>query len=190
MPITCAPCIFAIWPATDPTLLAAAETQKISPGLRLGDLEHTDVRGDADMAEHAEHVEQLDVLGHHRDRRERVRLHDAVLLPAGEVHERAAERILVGVVRLDHDADAVRPDGLADRDARHVVAAFVDPTADRRIDAEVAHLEQRLALAELGDGGLGRLEARLGDHPDRSLREHHLSIRSRRRHGAEASGSA
>ena len=92
---------------------------------------------------------QIDAFGHHRDRRERVRLHDAVLLPAGEVHERAPERILVGVVRLDHDADAVRSDHLADRDAGHVVAALVEPAADRRIDAEVAHLEQRFAVAEL-----------------------------------------
>ena len=97
---------------------------------------------------------QLDVLGHHRDRRERVRLHDAVLLPAGEVHERAPERILVGVVRLDDDADTVRAHGLADRDAGHVVAALVEPAADRRVDAEVAHLEQRFALAELGHVGL------------------------------------
>ena len=94
MPITCAPCIFAIWPAIDPTLLAAAETQERLARLRLGDLEHADVRGDADVAEHAEHVDELDAFGHHRDRRERVRLHDAVLLPAGQVHERAPERIL------------------------------------------------------------------------------------------------
>ena len=126
---------------------------------------------------------QVDVLGHHRDRRERVRLHDAVLLPAGQVHERAPERILLGVVRLDDDADAVRAHELADRDAGHVVAALVDPAADRRIDAEVAHLEQRLALAERRDRDLGRLEARLGDHPDRSLREHDLAIRPGRRHG-------
>ena len=32
MPITRAPCIFAIWPAIEPTLLAAAETQNVSPG--------------------------------------------------------------------------------------------------------------------------------------------------------------
>src|SRR5256885_6900635 len=32
MPITRAPCIFAICPATDPTLPAAADTQNVSPG--------------------------------------------------------------------------------------------------------------------------------------------------------------
>ena len=101
-----------------------------------------------------------DAFGHHRDRRERVRLHDAVLLPAGEVHERAPERILLGVVRLDDDTDAVRAHALADRDAGHVVAALVEPAADRRIDAEVAHFEQRLTLAERGHVALGDVEAR------------------------------
>src|SRR5207248_10058727 len=127
--------------------------------------------------------------------RKRVRRNDAVLLPAGEMHERATERILDGVVRLDHDSDAVRTDNRSDRDTGHVVTAFVEPTADRRIDAEIAHLEQRLTLAEWRHGRLGRLEARFGDHPDRPLREHHLSIRqlsmrARRRHEPEVTGTA
>ena len=41
----------------------------------------------------------------------------------------------------------------------HVVAALVEPAADRRVDAEVAHLEQRFALAERGHVGLRDLEA-------------------------------
>ena len=57
--------------------------------LRLGDLEHADVGGDADVAEYAENIEHIHAFGHHRDGRERVRLHDAVLLPARQVHERA-----------------------------------------------------------------------------------------------------
>ena len=32
MPMTRAPSSLAIWPAIDPTLLAAAETQNVSPG--------------------------------------------------------------------------------------------------------------------------------------------------------------
>src|SRR3954449_601567 len=35
IPIPRAPCIFAICPATDPTLLAAADTQNVSPGCGL-----------------------------------------------------------------------------------------------------------------------------------------------------------
>src|SRR4051812_28172161 len=36
IPMTRAPCIRAIWPAIDPTLLAAAETQNVSPDCGLG----------------------------------------------------------------------------------------------------------------------------------------------------------
>ncbi len=69
---------------------------------------------------------------------------------------------------------------------RHVVAALVDPAADRRVDAEVAHLEQRLALAELGDGNFRRVEARLGHHADRPLGEHHLPVHARGSHGSRS----
>jgi len=148
---------------------------------RLGarDLEHADVRSDADVAEHAEHVGEHDAFGQHRDRWERVRLDDAVLLPAGEVHEGAAERILVGIVGLHDDAHAVRPHALADRDARHVVAALVEPAPDRRIDAEVPHLEQGFALAELGHVAHRRLEARFGHRARRAAREHDLVVAPR-----------
>ena len=119
--------------------------------------------------------------GQHRDRRERVRLHDAVLLPAGQVHERPAQRILVRVVGLDDHADAVGADALADRHAGHVVAALVEPAADRRVDAEVPHLEQRLALTERGDVGLGGFEAVGGDHAVGPAGEHDLTIPACRR---------
>ena len=78
-------------------------------------------------------------------------------------HERAPERVLALVVGRDDDADAVRADGLADRDAGQVVAALVEPAADRRVDADVLDLEQRFARTELGHRSLDDLEAVLGD---------------------------
>ena len=179
IPITRAPCIFAIWPAIEPTPLAAADTRNVSPGCGHATRKHADVGGDADVAERAEHVGELDRLGHHRDRRERVRLHDAVLLPAREVHERPAERIFLRVVGLDDHADAVRAHALPDRDARHVVAALVEPPADRRVDAEVAHLEERFTLAERGHVGLGDVEAVLRHRADRTAGENDLTIPAR-----------
>ena len=116
--------------------------------LRARDAQHTHVRGDPDVPERAEHVGELHPFRHHRDRRERVRGHDAVLLPAREVHEGTPEWILLGVVGLDDHPDAVGPYALADRDSGHVVAALVEPAADRGVDAEIPHFEQRLAVGE------------------------------------------
>ena len=131
------------------------------------------------MAQRAEHVGELHGFGNHRDRRERVRLDHAVLLPAGEVHEGAAERILLGIVGLDDHADTVRAHAFTDRDTRHVVAALLEPPANRRIDAEVSHLQQRFALAERGHIGLRNIEARLRHRANRPARENDLTVATR-----------
>ncbi len=116
--------------------------------LGLGDLEHAEIRGDAGISEDVEDVDERDMLGDDRDRRILVGEQHPVLLPSGERHERAADRVLLGVVRLDHHAHAVGPDALADADPRHVVAALVEPAADCRIDADEAHLHQRFSRSE------------------------------------------
>ena len=68
---------------------------------------------------------------------------------------------------------------LADHDAGHVVAALVEPAADRRIDAEVPNLEQRFAVAERGHVALCDREAVFGHRADRTAGEDDLTIPAR-----------
>ena len=100
---------------------------------------------------------------------------------------RRAERILLGIVGLDHDPNAVRPNRFADRDSGHVVAALVEPAANRRIDAEVLHFEQCFTFTQFGDFGVDRFEARLGHHADGALRKDDLPVDTRRsNHGRKS----
>jgi hypothetical protein len=141
--------------------------------LRLAHVQQPEVRGHAGHAERAE----VDRQGN----QPRVDLHHA--LAVGErvlLHaEPSGHHIAHGefrVARLHHLAGAARAHHLADRHRPDVRLALVHPAPHRRVERQVAHLDEDLPLARIGHRLVRDLPvARLGQ-PDWTRREPHLPV--------------
>ncbi len=124
-------------------------------GLGLADVEDADVGGEACGPVHRQQRRQVGV--ELERRRHAVVADDPVLLPARQPVGRLADRELLALRRDDHP-DRGAAHRLADLDRREVALAPVEPRAHGRVDAHVLHLEQRLAVGDLGDRCLDELE--------------------------------
>ena len=129
MPMARQPLILAIWPASEPTAPAAAETTTVCPSCGCP------------ISSRPKYA----VAGHHR----------VALDPEQPAHVIALGHPLV--TRGDHPADAERSHHLADSDRRHVGLALVEPRAHGGVQRDVQHLDLDLALGRIGDGLLDEL---------------------------------
>ncbi len=155
-------------------------------GLHLPDVEDADERGDTGDAEHADRVQQFDVVGERHHERTGTAADAQVLLPPAEAGHLHPDREHVGL-RRDDGADDPAAHHLAELDRREVALFVVEPAADRRIDREVRDLDDRFAVLRVGHGVFDELEAVLRRHTDGPLRQQHLSIG---RHGRSVGSTA
>ena len=175
MPTTSCAAQLPIWPAIDPTPPAAADTRNVSPGCGWATsvTPRYAVRPTCPMTlsvSSSSTFSSTIVTGRNSSAAStRYCCHPTIAMMARPSGNRS-------VVGRDHDADAVRPDRLTDLDRRQVVAALVEPTADRGIDADVLDREERFARTELGHRSLNDLEAVLGDQTVRSGAQDDLTV--------------
>jgi hypothetical protein len=142
MPITRQPWILAIWPAIEPVAPAAPETTTVSPALGLP-REQPEIGGDAGDAEHRERLREG---GAERDAaHHRAASGQRVLLPAEHAGDEIAG-LVVGMVRLDHLADAHAAHHVAERHRRDVAGAVLHPAPHRRLEGQVEVPHQHLPV--------------------------------------------
>ena len=100
---------------------------------------------------------------------------DHVVLPAGHAEQQLAGLVGVGAA-VDDLADPAAADDLVELDRRQIARNVVHPGADRRVDRQIANLDQRLAILEVGHL-FGLQAGRAPVHQaGGSLRQHQTSI--------------